>query len=69
MAEVKTLPTTQRVPQKPDVKVVNASLWSDLFLWVAKRLTITEALMARGALLLLLGVPIPIIILLFLFWH
>jgi hypothetical protein len=25
--------------------------------------------MARGALLWLLGVPIPIIILLFLFWH
>jgi hypothetical protein len=29
----------------------------------------TEATMARGALLWLLGVPIPIIILLFLFWH
>jgi hypothetical protein len=28
-----------------------------------------EATMARGALLWLLGVPIPIIILLFLFWH
>jgi hypothetical protein len=31
--------------------------------------TTTEAIMARGALLWLLGVPIPIIILLFLFWH
>jgi hypothetical protein len=29
----------------------------------------TEATMARGALLWLLGVPIPIIILLLLFWH
>jgi hypothetical protein len=30
---------------------------------------ITEATMARGALLWLLGVPIPIIILLLLFWR
>jgi len=29
----------------------------------------TEATMARGALLWLLGVPIPIILLLWLFWH
>jgi hypothetical protein len=29
----------------------------------------TEATMARGALLWLLGVPIPIIILLWLIWH
>jgi hypothetical protein len=36
---------------------------------VAKSTLTREAVMGRGILLLLLGIPLPIVILLALFWH